>query len=405
MSETCVEVKDRVVILVSGGVSNGTAFTGAAIAGATEKTIPVDADVFPLADSAASNVLKKVTWANIKATLKTYFDTLYAKLAGGNTFTGAQVITHDATSGTPLRINLPSGYSGTVLNVVNSAGASLMNLTHGATLTVGNDLVVSDSITAGGNIVVGNDITAGGDISGANFTGSSIGVNTGDQDLSGKADLAGGNAFTGNQEIDGSLTLTGDLSAANLSGTNTGDQDLSVKANLAGGNTFTGNQTFSNNATVSGSFTQGTGTNFTCGAVNVSLTAPTVWRTALGLNTMAAFDTACTDGNFRYVPTYSPSSPVTSDTITGLALVDEIHYLTPAGTLAALTWLIPSSGNARVGQIKRLRSSQAVTNISVQMDGGSGTFLGTTTISAAADTTYEWMCVDTSGTGTWLRIS
>jgi hypothetical protein len=38
---------------------------------------PVDADEIPLVDSAASNVLKKLTWANVKATLKTYFDTLY----------------------------------------------------------------------------------------------------------------------------------------------------------------------------------------------------------------------------------------------------------------------------------------------------------------------------------------
>lgn len=47
---------------------------------ATSKTTPVDADELPLVDSAASNVLKKLTWANLKATLKTYFDTLY--LAG-----------------------------------------------------------------------------------------------------------------------------------------------------------------------------------------------------------------------------------------------------------------------------------------------------------------------------------
>jgi hypothetical protein len=44
---------------------------------ATSKATPVDADEVPLVDSAASNVLKKVTWANVKATLKTYFDTLY----------------------------------------------------------------------------------------------------------------------------------------------------------------------------------------------------------------------------------------------------------------------------------------------------------------------------------------
>src|ERR1051326_119971 len=45
---------------------------------ATSKATPVDADELPLVDSAASNVLKKLTWANLKATLKTYFDTLYS---------------------------------------------------------------------------------------------------------------------------------------------------------------------------------------------------------------------------------------------------------------------------------------------------------------------------------------
>jgi hypothetical protein len=44
---------------------------------ASSKATPVDADELPLVDSAASNVLKKLTWANLKATLKTYFDTLY----------------------------------------------------------------------------------------------------------------------------------------------------------------------------------------------------------------------------------------------------------------------------------------------------------------------------------------
>lgn len=50
---------------------------GAAINGATQKTTPVDADKMGLLDSAASFVLKYLTWSNIKATLKTYFDGLY----------------------------------------------------------------------------------------------------------------------------------------------------------------------------------------------------------------------------------------------------------------------------------------------------------------------------------------
>lgn len=44
---------------------------------AAGKATPVDADEIPLVDSAASWVLKKLTWASLKATLKTYFDALY----------------------------------------------------------------------------------------------------------------------------------------------------------------------------------------------------------------------------------------------------------------------------------------------------------------------------------------
>lgn len=50
---------------------------GGLINGATTKTTPVDADMVGLMDSGSSNTLKKLSWSNIKATLKTYFDTLY----------------------------------------------------------------------------------------------------------------------------------------------------------------------------------------------------------------------------------------------------------------------------------------------------------------------------------------
>lgn len=61
--------------------NSGAGDLGAAIHSATEKTTPVDADEFGIWDSAVG-LFKKLTWANIKATLKTYFDALYAPITG-----------------------------------------------------------------------------------------------------------------------------------------------------------------------------------------------------------------------------------------------------------------------------------------------------------------------------------
>lgn len=51
-----------------------------------EKTTPVNSDEVPILDSADSYKFAKVTWTNIKATLKTYLDTLYS--AVGHTHSG-----------------------------------------------------------------------------------------------------------------------------------------------------------------------------------------------------------------------------------------------------------------------------------------------------------------------------
>lgn len=55
-----------------------TRFGVFSVAASPEKTTPVNADNIPLANSEAGNALYRLTWANLKATLKTYFDTLYA---------------------------------------------------------------------------------------------------------------------------------------------------------------------------------------------------------------------------------------------------------------------------------------------------------------------------------------
>jgi hypothetical protein len=76
-------------------VEDGADVTDAAnvastIHAATSKTTPVDADEIPIADSAASFGLKKLTFANLKATLKTYLDTLYVGLTGDQTVAGTK---------------------------------------------------------------------------------------------------------------------------------------------------------------------------------------------------------------------------------------------------------------------------------------------------------------------------
>lgn len=97
-----------------------TTTEGALINGATAKTTPVDADYIGLMDSAASNILKKLSWANVKATLKTYFDTLYATTAQANaTHTG------DATGATALTLATVNANVGSFTNAnitVNAKG-------------------------------------------------------------------------------------------------------------------------------------------------------------------------------------------------------------------------------------------------------------------------------------------
>lgn len=74
-------------------IGGGDAISSATI-GATTKATPVDADLIPLIDSAAGYTLKNLTWANLKATLKTYFDSVVTTLTnktialGDNTISG-----------------------------------------------------------------------------------------------------------------------------------------------------------------------------------------------------------------------------------------------------------------------------------------------------------------------------
>jgi len=81
---------------------------GSTINGVAAKTTPVDADTIPLTDSADSSLLKKLSWTNIKATIKSYTDTLYVALTGTQTIAGNKTFTGDIDHPNSSRATLSS---------------------------------------------------------------------------------------------------------------------------------------------------------------------------------------------------------------------------------------------------------------------------------------------------------
>lgn len=71
------------------------------MSGYTSKTTPVDADLLALSDSTSTFRIKKLSWANLKATLKTYFDMLYVALTGDQTISGVKTFTSSPIVPTP----------------------------------------------------------------------------------------------------------------------------------------------------------------------------------------------------------------------------------------------------------------------------------------------------------------
>lgn len=149
------------------GVENGADVTDAenvvaVIHAATSKATPVDADEIPLADSAASFALKKLTWANLKAGIKAYYDAVTAILSNKTldnttiaTVKDTNVTVQDADDvSKQAQFAVPSGQTasttrthtlpvndGTLLNGTNTVNVSNKALDSSCSLTTREDRV------------------------------------------------------------------------------------------------------------------------------------------------------------------------------------------------------------------------------------------------------------------------
>jgi hypothetical protein len=98
------------------------------IVGLTDKTIPLDADVTLIESDTDTNAKRKLSWLNIKSTLKTYFDTLYTIVNLG----GVAVISTNTT----LTVKASGGDFTTIQAALDSLKSKRINSDVTVTISV-----------------------------------------------------------------------------------------------------------------------------------------------------------------------------------------------------------------------------------------------------------------------------
>lgn len=114
------------------------------------KDTPVDADGVPLIDSAASSATKRITWAKIKAALKTYFDVLYAAATHTHAAGAITSGTFSVSRGGTGQSTLTSGYA-----LIGNSGNAV------SFRAITNSTSTSGAIVASTNLVTMNTLRYG----------------------------------------------------------------------------------------------------------------------------------------------------------------------------------------------------------------------------------------------------
>jgi hypothetical protein len=322
-----------------------TTTIGALINGATAKTTPVDADQLGLMDSAAANILKKLSWANLKATLKTYTDTLYALVGAvgstGITMSTARLLGRTtASTGAIEEITVGSG--------LTLSGGSLTATGSGGTVTATAGSLTSNAVVLGAGTtdtkVVAGVTTDGTSKLNLGVAGSSVGAVVLANATSGTITVQPPTGALGTVTLTapattGTIALTSQITGTN-SGTNTGDQTITLTGDVTGSGTGSFAATIANsavtnaksanmaNSTIKGRTTAGTGAPEDMTAAQTAAILQGDGTTTAGL---------C---GFREIPQNSKSAAYTT-----VAADSGKHLLHPSGDANARTFTIDSNAN------------------------------------------------------------
>ena len=128
------------------------------IHGLTAKTTPVDADELIISDSASSWLNKKITWANLKSNLLTYFQGVSSSLlrnydgwqdanetwtyVSSSTFTVSGNVTNKYYKGVKIKWTQTTGKYGYVVGASYSAGTGLTTIT----IAVNTDHIITNAV-------------------------------------------------------------------------------------------------------------------------------------------------------------------------------------------------------------------------------------------------------------------